>query len=290
METILKTETVEGEIGIVIGYSPGQTHAIHVLQAAIGMVQAMDKLDAVLLSSIDTQLEPVSILNDIQHSSFKMLLRRMLLKVPDKYLNSLDWRAWAGDILVQGKYRLLQKLDADAPEVQRALDELAPAYQKPPGEFVDFVPPSVSDVMDALEVVSKARNVMAGHAVTIETALGDVSLPDLSVFDSSVQAPHAVLEERNIGTEYFKIKSPDMLGSAQWTIQRNKRSVRVRVLHQDWLDAYHQRKFALLPGDSLKCKFEERVLYDQNGTEIERHLSIIEVLDIISPPTQQPLL
>jgi len=100
------------------------------------------------------------------------------------------------------------------------------------------------------------------------------------------QAAH---ETRNTGTEYFKIKSPDMLGSAQWTIQRNKRSVKVSVLHQDWLDAYQQRKFALLPGDSLKCRFEERVLYDQNGTEIERRLAIIEVLAVISPPTQQPL-
>lgn len=286
----MATETIEGEIGVVIDYTPGQTPALNVLQAAMSMVHALDGLDSALLSSIDTSLEPVSVLNDVQHSSLKILLARVLKKVPDELVSTLDWKTWVGGILVKGKYRLLQVLDADAPEIQRTLDDLAVDYKAPPGMLADFSPPSVTEVMDALDGVSKARNSIAGHAVVIETALGDVRLPDSSVVEVPPVDSDEVHEVTNSGIEYFKIKSPDMLGMSQWTVYRNKRAVKVEMLHRSWLNAYHQREITILPGDSLKCKFEERILYDQNGTEVERKLSIIEVLDIISPPTQAPLL
>ena len=64
---------------------------MQVLQAAMGMIQALDCLDAALLSSVDTSLEPVSVLNDIQHSSLKML-RRALRNTPDGVSGNLDWK------------------------------------------------------------------------------------------------------------------------------------------------------------------------------------------------------
>ena len=89
MERLLEEQIVEGEIGLVIDYTPGKTLAVQVLQAAMGMIQALDRLDAALLSSVDTSLEPVSVLNDIQHSSLKMLLRRALRNTRDELLGNL---------------------------------------------------------------------------------------------------------------------------------------------------------------------------------------------------------
>lgn len=79
MERILESQMLEGEIGLVIDYEPGKALAVDVLQAAMGMIEALDKLDAALLSSVNTSLQPVSVLNDVQHSSLKMLLARALL-------------------------------------------------------------------------------------------------------------------------------------------------------------------------------------------------------------------
>lgn len=290
MERHLGIQTVKGEIGVVIDYTPGKTPATSVLQAAMQMVDALDKLDGVLLSSIDTSLEPVSVLNDVQHSSLKMMLARVLRNVPDDKVASLNWKSWIGGLLVKGKYLLLQKIDADAPQVQEALLELRDQYKSPPGQLIDFKPPSVSDVMDALDAVSKARSTMAGHLVKIETELGDVSLPDVTPSVSDLDATIPTQEVTNSGVEFFKVKSPDMLGKSQWTVQRNNRNVKVEMLHKSWLDAYHRREKAILPGDSLKCRFEETVFYDQNGNERDRKLSIIEILEIITPPIQTQLL
>ena len=86
------------------------------------------------------------------------------------------------------------------------------------------------------------------------------------------------------------MKAPDMLGTSQWTVLRNNRSTKVDMLHRSWLDAYHARQHSILPGDSLKCQFEESVTYDSQGNELDRKLSVIEVLEVITPPVQRQLL
>jgi len=56
------------------------------------------------------------------------------------------------------------------------------------------------------------------------------------------------------------------------------------MLHQGWLDSYHARSISILPGDSIKCRFEESVTYDACGNELARTLAVVEVLEVISPP------
>lgn len=288
MERILESQTVEGEIGLVIDYQPGKALALDVLQAAMGMIHALDQLDAVLLSSVDTSLEPVSVLNDIQHSSLKMLLARALRNTPDELIGNLDWKKWAGSLLVKGKYKLLQKIEADAPEIQQTLIELEPLYRDAPA-MIGYHPPSVTDVMDALDGVSKARAALPGQLVKIETEMGDVVIPEVVTAGPTPGDADPVEFLTNRGIEFFKVKSPDMLGSSQWSVVRNSRAVKVDMLHQTWLDAYHRREYSVLPGDSLKCQYEERIGYNALGNEVSRSLAVIEVLAIISPPVQTPL-
>lgn len=95
---------------------------------------------------------------------------------------------------------------------------------------------------------------------------------------------------RNRGREFLKVRYPDMLGKAQWTVMRSGRATRVDLLHQGWLDSYHARKFMILPGDSLDCSFEETVSYDAARNEVERKISVIEVHGVVSPPFQSSLL
>lgn len=286
MERLLEAQTVEGEVGLVIDYQPGKALAVNVLQAAMGMIEALDRLDGVLLSSVDTSLEPVSVLNDVQHSSLKMLMARALRNTPDELIGNLDWKKWVGGLLVKGKYKLLQKLEADAPEIARTLQELEVDY-KSPANLIGYKPPTVLEVRDALDGIAKARAALPGQLVKVQTELGDVFIPETMVvnLDAVEAKPQQTITNR--GTEFFKVKSPDMLGSAQWTVIRNNRSTKVDMLHQGWLDAYHRREHAVLPGDSLKCQYEETITYDANGSELERRLSIVEVLEVISPPIQQ---
>jgi hypothetical protein len=290
MDRQLQIESVEGEIALVIAYQPGKSEALTVLAGAMRLIESLDALDHCLLSSIDSSLEPVSILNDVQHSSLKVLLARALRKIPDEHIASLDWHKWIGALLVKGKHLLLQKIDADAPEVRRVLVELESDYKAAPGGLIGYTPPTVADVRDALDGVAKARASLPGQHITIQTDLGDIDLAEAPAATPALAQDGPTQTIVNTGVEFFKVKAPDMLGASQWTVLRNNRSTRVDMLHQSWLDAYHARKHSILPGDSLKCQFEEAVTYDAQGNELDRKLSIIEVLDVITPPVQQPLI
>jgi len=285
---MLDMQMVEGEVALTVDYAAGRASAIAVLSGATEMIAAIDALDRALLSSVNTSLEPVSILNDVQHSSLKILLARALKSVPDDDLARLDWKEWLGRLLVKGKHMLLQHMDADAPTIAAVIEELKPDYAAAPG-LVGYTPPTVTQAQQALKQVRRARALLTDSTVTIQTELGSVRLPDLPT-----EPPEAepVVAERvvNRGREWLKVRFPDMLGTAQWTVLRGGRNVRVAVLHQEWLDRYHRREVQLMPGDVLDCDYEETVEYDANQNEIGRSLAIIRVHGVKSPPSQRPLL
>jgi hypothetical protein len=280
----LPLEIIEGEIGLTIDYRAGQTPAIEVLSGAMRFIEALDRLDKALLSSVDTSLEPVSILNDVQHSSLKLLLARALKSIPDDAIKNLEWKKWIGTLLVKGKYCLLGKIGADTPEIARELENLSLDYREAPGVLAPYHPPRLPDVLEALEDVQAARAAIS-CPVTVQTELGNI---ELEVLPALSQDEIGVVESviTNRGEEIFKVKSPDMLGEAQWTVLRNNRNTRVDMLHRGFVESYHKREVSILPGDALRCRFEETIRYDATGQEIDRKLVIIEVIGVITPPVQ----
>lgn len=288
MDRALNIEYVEGEIALIIEYVSGESEAIAVLQGAMRLIESLDALDHCLLSSINTSLEPVSILNDVQHSSLKILLARALKKIPDELVSNLDWKKWVGGLLVKGKYKLLKHIDSDAPVINQVLIELEPEYKSAP-MLVGYQPPRLVDVQDALGNVSRARSALGNCPVTIQTEFGDVVIPNTSmpVIDGELLESSESLS--NKGREYLKVKSPDMLGNSQWTVVRGGRSIKIDMLHAAWLENYHQGKIFILPGDSLDCSFEETIFYDGERNEIGRKLSVIEVFSVVRPPKQSML-
>lgn len=289
MERTLDNESVTGEIALIIEYKPGQSEAVAVLAGAMRLIESLDRLDRVLLSSVDTTLEPVSILNDVQHSSLKILLARALRKIPDELVGSLDWKKWVGGLLMKGKYVVLEKLEADAPEVQRALDSLRDDYSAAPTQLAGFDPPRLVAVIEAIDGVNEARAALGDCPVLVQTEMGDIVLPRLQVLQA---APEDAAAETitNRGREYLKVKSPDMLGLSQWAVVRAGRVVRVEVLHRDWLARYQAGEIPLLPGDSLDCAFEESIDYDAGRSEVARRIAVVEIFGVIRPPRQDGLL
>jgi hypothetical protein len=286
-DRFIQPEVIDGEVGVTIDYTPGKTTAIDLLSGAMRFIESLDKLDKALLSSVDTRLEPVAILNDVQHSSLKLMLARALKSIPDDEIKNLEWKKWIGKLLVNGKHAFLGKLNADAPEIALEIERLSADYAKAPGSFAPYHPPRLTDVMEALDLVRAARAAIP-DAVLVQTELGDIFLPRIDVLSDTEDA--SVTDElTNAGIEIFKIKSTDMLGEAQWLVLRNQRVTRVDMLHRGFVEKYHQREIALLPGDALRCKFEETIRYDATGKEISRSIRVIEVLNIISPSVQKIL-
>lgn len=283
----LQNEFIEGELGLVIDYKPGESIASEVLIGALELINSLDGLDRALLSSIDTSLQPVSILNDVQHSSLKLLLARALKSIPDEEVKNLEWRKWVGRLLVTGKYKLLRIIDK--PElIESTLKELD--YNGSPAGLLGYDPPKPSAIKSALENVSRARSILGSQNVTVQTELGDIELPDEHSKEPEKITESLIREVETINTGVFIVKSPDLIGNAQWSLLKDGKTLKSRILDLDWVDSYHRREFAILPGDALKSKYREKISYDEQNMEIERHIEIIEVIEVISPPQNQRLM
>lgn len=168
MDRWLDACEAEGEIALTIGYDAGRSPALEILGGAMQMIASLDALDRALLSSVHTELEPVSILNDVQHSSLKILLKRWLRGAPDEMLASGDWKRWVGTLLVKGKHMLLAHMDDDAPAIAQTLETLRPDYESAPG-LVGYDPPPVEKAAAALEEVRIARRLLAGSSVIFQS-------------------------------------------------------------------------------------------------------------------------
>ena len=198
----LPVEIVEGEIALIIEYDPDATQVVHLLQAAIGFVESIDQLDHSLLSSIDSYLEPVSILNDVQHSSLKILLKRALKKIPDDTVRSMDWKKWVGELLVKGKHWILSNIDNDE-VIDQQVNALAEHYAKPPNQLIGYDTPDLKKVHKAVRKVRNARARLSNR-VAVQTEYGDIDIPRMPV---ESETTIETISENVLTDVYLKIDS-----------------------------------------------------------------------------------
>lgn len=127
-----------------IDFQKGVGPASRVFAATHEFIKACESLDSELVQSIDSSIETVLILEDIQQGSIRRWLRNALTAVDDDALKSLDWKQQVGKYLVKAKYLTLEFLDGT--EGQRSLPDLRRKIQNAAAEtdvrhLPDYAPP-----------------------------------------------------------------------------------------------------------------------------------------------------
>jgi len=111
------------------------------------LIDTFQRFDRELVQTIDSHIEPVMVLEDIEASSVKSWLRAVLNATDDTGLQELNWKRIVGGYLVRAKYLMIDWLNSkteisgtiDLDELQRQILDLAgatgvkriPAYQSP---------------------------------------------------------------------------------------------------------------------------------------------------------------
>jgi len=76
-----------------------------------GLLEAFHQLDVALVKSVDSKIEPMVLLEDIETGSLKAWLSYVLKAVDDQALKELDWKPLIGQYLVKAKYVVVNFLD-----------------------------------------------------------------------------------------------------------------------------------------------------------------------------------
>ena len=273
-----------------IDFQKGVGPASRVFAATHEFIKACESLDSELVQSIDSSIETVLILEDIQQGSIRRWLRNALTAVDDDALKSLDWKQQVGKYLVKAKYLTLEFLDGT--EGQRSLPDLRRKIQNAAAEtdvrhLPDYAPPSPAALISALRDFQGVKDhlVDGDHARLLSQ---HPSLPEYE-FNLSVRFPIESIEELAVARTIrqpaaemiLPVKKPDYLGNSMWGLRHGKRNIEAKILDEAWLRRFQNREEDVRPGDALQCLVATELLYGHDNELIAERYTVETVLKVL---------
>ena len=96
----------DADFALRIDFKRGEPNPHRIFQAADLMIRALQGLDATLVGAIDTKIEPIMVLEEIESGSLFIWLRNILTATDDEALKKLDLETCGRQILGSRKARL----------------------------------------------------------------------------------------------------------------------------------------------------------------------------------------
>ncbi len=276
----------QADFAFEIDFQRGVGPASRVFLATHDFIRACEILDSDLVRSIDSNIETVLVLEDIEAGSIKTWLRNTLSATEDNALKTLDWKPIVGKYLVRAKYATLRWLDDGSP---KTLPDLRREVQKIAAEtdvrhLPDYVAPSPATLIRALRDFQGVKDhLLSGDRASFLTQGDSVDL-NLSV-RLSVEDIEAMAVARTIGTPstemILAVKKPDYLGESKWELRHGRKTISVRIEDTEWLKRFQSREIDVRPGDALRCSVRIDMEYGFDNELIAEKYTILAILDVL---------
>lgn len=99
------------EFGIEVGFERNTPAPSRVFRGMSAYIESFELIDAALLSSVTTRIQPLLLLEDIEAGSIRAWLKNTLESVDDEALKSGDYKKLIGAYLVRGKKAMIDFID-----------------------------------------------------------------------------------------------------------------------------------------------------------------------------------
>lgn len=273
-----------GEFLLTIDFRKNAERPERVFQAADEMIRAFQHLDGALCESVDSRIEPVMLLEEIETGSLKVWLRNVLRAAEDDALKKLDWKPLIGKYLVRAKYAYIKWSNKENPDL--TLADLAKELRTIAAEtdvkhLPDYAPPSIAELAQVSREIDQAKSrLIDGDGLTYSIG-GEPPLR----FDLDVRWEDEELEKFTIKeTTTFSdmrmnliVRRPDYLGASRWEFRHGRRSLSAKIADEDWLRRFHARRVDVRPGDALRCLVTTEHSYGHDGELIEEKITVTKV-------------
>ena len=295
--TTKKPAPPQADFAFEIDFKRGEGSASRVFAATHDFIKACERIDAELLSAIDSNIETVLVLEDIEVGSIKTWLRNALHATDDQALKELDWRPLVGKYLVRAKYAIIRWVDDD--QVPKNLPALAREIQAIATEtdvrhLPDYSAPSPKALIDAVREFQGVKNqLLPGDRASYITSDGNSVEMNLSVrWDIEDIEAMAVKEtmEFPVAPMILAVKKPDYLGDSKWELRHGKRTVSAKIEDVDWVRRFQARQVDVRPGDALKCDVRISHLYGHDNELLTERYTIVKVNDVLVDTYSQAVL
>lgn len=295
---LMPDKNISADFCIKIDFLKQSKNPERVFQTMTDIIYALHELDVHLANTIDSKIEPVLMLEDIETGSIKTWFSSMLKKVPDGAIENLEWKQAVGHYLVKAKYIVIHWLDGKTQitnnqeiiDVQHEildaaketgvsqLDSYAPIQPKLLIQSVNKINSALSrlDKSDSAEFISNAGNAN----FNLELKLTPDNLEDLITKETISSESTMIL----------KVKKPDYLGESMWEFYYDH-VIKAKILHEEWVTDFQNRKIDVRPGDAIRAIVRTSVKYGFDNSIVDTHYDIVKVIEVIvSDQSSQGLL
>lgn len=286
----------EIDFGIEIKFDKGSIDPARVFRSMSALIESFQDFDRALARTIDIDVEPVLMLEDIEAGSLRTWLRDVINVADDQTLKSGDWKKLLGAYLVRGKYILVRFLEGkkaissreDISNLQIELVKAAEETQLRGFAVYQAMPTprllgSIQELNSALAQLSKTDR------ATFISREGDASL-NLDLAFSLHDVEDLLTRETisNEGQVILKVKKPDYLGESMWEFRFEGGPLEAKILDFDWLSRFQKREVDVRPGDAIRVTMKSESRYGYDGEVVGVRYSIVRVVEVIhfNPPTQ----
>jgi hypothetical protein len=274
---------------IEIDFKKGAGDPSRVFRAMSDLISALHDVDRALIGTIDTRLEPLLLLEDVETGSIKSWLRQALESVDDNALKTGDWKAVVGHYLVKGKHIIINFLSEEtqitnAQQITDLETKLLNAAEETGIKQIPvYVPPSRKQLLQGMESISEALSpLMPEDKASFSSTEGTVDFN--LTFSIAPEQIEDLITSEIIETPtpmIMKVKKPDFLGESMWDFRYDNRTIEVKIMDAQWLAAYQSGKVPVNPGDAIKANVLVVVRYGLDREVLSTQYSLIKVLEVI---------
>jgi len=289
---------LKADFCIEMEYERESENPSRVFRSMFELIDSFQEIDKNLVTSIDVNIEPILLLEDIEAGSIKVWLRNVLKLIPDDAAYGLDWKPIVGQYLVRAKKAMVDFLGekttiTNADEIKPLEDEIyelaektkvrwLPAYTRiPPKQILEGIQ-KISQSLSHLTKGDRANYIVPDEPVSefnLTFYIAPESIEDLLAKETLTSESEMLL----------KVKKPDYLGESMWDMRHGIGVIQVRILDKEWLDKFQDRRINILPGDSLRAKVQIINKYDTDNELISTHYDATKILEVISTPNHEQL-
>lgn len=289
----MDNEEIEYDFILRVDFEKGSQDPSRIFTTMTSLIQTFQNIDSDLAKTIDSSINPVLLLEDVDSGSLKTYLRNFLTSIDDNAIKDFDWKKLVGAYLYKAKYKILEFIDENPSIDERKQietlqgDLLSLAEETEVRGLPGYAPIPTDKLLNGIKRISSATSNLAQDDI-VEYITHDGAIRFNRDFKYDAEKIENLMTREILSNKdemVLKVKKPDYLGESMWDFKHDERPLQAKITDKEWLANFQSRSFDLRPGDSIRAIVEVQVSYGFKNEIIATHHYIVEVLDIMPGQT-----